>query len=648
MTNISLSVVRVLKLGARAGIRVAAVVGAYMLAAGDGVTPLSIMNAIDMSWIYALGFAVLGFGLDVVSRTDKALWRYVSIVDVGGIVRTSLISTLVFLALTFFVERGSALPRTTLLFLPVLDIGMTLALVLLRRMIHDKEALAAIAPFLTVYDKRTPLVLVGRMDRADTFLRELSRGDEDYRPVGIISDTPGAAARELRGVRVLASVDAAAAMLDEFLHHGTTPAIVFLDDSITPPDFGVERLGQLRAKGVRLLRVPSLIEVGAAAADEPVMREFALEELLARAPVRLDDGPLRALVAGKRVLVTGAGGSIGSEVCRQVANLGCGHLALLDNSEFSLFRVDQEIGVRWPTLSRREYLHDVRNAALLDDCLKRERPDVVFHAAALKHVPLMERHPCESVLTNVVGTWNVAEAANAAQVKHMVFISTDKAVDPPNVMGATKRLAEAVVRSQQGSAGDTRFSVVRFGNVLGSAGSVVPTFRAQIERGGPVTLTHPDIERYFMTIPEAVQLVLHATAHSAQQPDGPLGVFVLDMGKPVKIIDLARQLIGLYGKTVGKDIEIEVTGLRPGEKLFEELVDSSEVAEMTGPSLMRVTDRIQGVRMTRKTVEKLERAARSGDDVAMRALIFETLATVRTVSTEAERGSAEVVPIKRA
>jgi len=215
-------------------------------------------------------------------------------------------------------------------------------------------------------------------------------------------------------------------------------------------------------------------------------------------------------------------------------------------------------------------------------------------------------------------------------------------------MGATKRLAEAVVRAQQTGAGDTRFSVVRFGNVLGSAGSVVPTFCAQIERGGPLTLTHPEIERYFMTIPEAVQLVLHATAYSAHQSDGPLGVFVLDMGKPVKILDLARQLIGLYGKVPGKDIEIEVTGLRPGEKLFEELVDSSESAEMCGPSLMCVTDRIKGVRMTEQMVQKLERVGRSGDNAAARTLVFETLARVRTVANDSELGSADIVPMKRA
>jgi O-antigen biosynthesis protein WbqV len=632
-------------MAARAGIRVAAVIGAYHLVSGGGLTLAALLQAADAAWPHALAFAVMGLGVDLVYRTDRALWRYVSIVDIGPIVRTSVLSAFIFLAFNFFLERGASLPRTALLILPVLDVVLTLALVLARRIVHDHAALKSLIPFLGKQDERTPLILVGGMDRADTFLRELSRSEDDYRPAGIVTDAAGAAARELRGVKVLPDVRSAADALEDWANRGDEPAIVFLDDSITPADFGVERLGQLRSRGVKLLRTPSLVEVGGAG-DDHSMREFKLEELLARPPVRLDDAPLRALVAGRRVLVTGAGGSIGSEICRQVASLGCGHLAMLDNSEFGLFKIDQEIGDRWPTLSRREYLHDVRNKALLSECFGGEHPDVVFHAAALKHVPLMERHPCESVLTNVVGTWNVAEAANAAGVKHMVFISTDKAVDPPNVMGATKRLAEAVVRAQQTGAGDTRFSVVRFGNVLGSAGSVVPTFRAQIERGGPVTVTHPDIERYFMTIPEAVQLVLHATAHSAHQPDGPLGVFVLDMGKPVRIMDLARQLIELSGKIPGRDIEIEVTGLRPGEKLFEELVDSSEVSQMCGQSLMVVTDRVQGARMTEQTVQKLERVARSGQAAETRALIFETLARVRAISPEESPGS--VLPLRRA
>jgi O-antigen biosynthesis protein WbqV len=425
----------------------------------------------------------------------------------------------------------------------------------------------------------------------------------------------------------MSDLAAAANVLDDYIETHRRVAVVFLDDSMAPIDFGTDRLGHLRAQGLQLWRTPSITEISEG--DGAVLREFRIEELLARPPVSLDRAGLKALISGQRVLVTGAGGSIGSEIARQVASLGCAHLVLIDSSEFNLFMIDQEIGHRWPSLSRREYLHNVRCEKAVARVFRDERPDIVFHAAALKHVPLMERHPCEGVLTNILGTRNVAAAANEAGARHMVFISTDKAVDPPNVMGATKRVAEAIVRAQQKTSGQTRFSVVRFGNVLGSAGSVVPTFRAQIERGGPVTLTHPDIERYFMTIPEAVQLVLHATSHSAMQAEGPLGVMLLDMGKPVKIMDLAHQLIRLAGKIPGQDIKIEVTGLRPGEKLSEDLIDSGEVAEACAESLMRVTDRVEGRTVTAKTVAAFERLARADDDLAVRKLLFDTLDGVR-------------------
>lgn len=270
-----------LKLLTRAGIRVAAVVGAYLLVSGDGVSLASISQAIGSFWVYAACFALLGVLLDLAFRTDKALWRYVSIVDVAPIIRTSIISTLLFLAATFFLERGNALPRTTLLFLPILDIAMTLSLILLRRMVHDKETLKAIAPFLTSHDNRTPLILVGSMDRADTFLRELAHSGVDYRPAGIVTDVRSAALRELRGVKVLSGAQAAFDILDDFTDHGIEAAIVFLDGVVTPGGFGVERLGQLRTRGVQLLRVPSMVEL-AGEANEPVMRKFELEELLAR------------------------------------------------------------------------------------------------------------------------------------------------------------------------------------------------------------------------------------------------------------------------------------------------------------------------------------------------------------------------------
>ena len=256
-----------------------------------------------------------------------------------------------------------------------------------------------------------------------------------------------------------------------------------------------------------------------------------------------------------------------------------------------------------------------------------ERPQIVFHAAALKHVPLMEAHPSDSVLTNVIGSANVADAAVAAGVRIFVFISTDKAVDPPNIMGATKRLAERAV-CQRRRADGPRINVVRFGNVLGSAGSVVPTFLAQIARGGPVTLTHPDIERYFMTIPEAVQLVLHATAKS--DIDDVEGVLVLDMGKPVKIVELARRLIELHGKTPGADIEIRVTGLRPGEKMTEALFDATETARECEPGVLEVVDDNAHVRLSDSEMRQLEAKARAGDDAAIRSMVFSLLAKLRT------------------
>ena len=337
---------------------------------------------------------------------------------------------------------------------------------------------------------------------------------------------------------------------------------------------------------------------------------------------------IRNLIAGKRIMVTGAGGSIGSELCRQVAALGCGHITLLDNSEFLLFTIESEIANSRPTLSRREILCDVRDAARVKRWVEAERPDIIFHAAALKHVPLVERHAAEGVLTNIVGTWNVADAAHRMGVQHMVFISTDKAVEPSNMMGATKRLAESVIRTHQGR-GPTRFSVVRFGNVLGSHGSVVPIFLRQIEQGGPVTVTHPEVERFFMTIPEAVQLVLQATARSTDFSASNTGVFVLDMGKPVKIMDLARQLISLRGKVPDRDIAIEITGLRPGEKLSEELVDSSEVGEVSNDGIIHVTDRLKSAPLDAKTVTQLEKLASAGDNDAVRGMVFNLLAAVR-------------------
>lgn len=620
----------VLKFAVRALCRVLALLAAFVLAAAQG-SYYRTLEGFFYLWPYVLIFASIGLCFDLALRFERAPWRFVSVRDVLIIVRNATLVSLAFLVAIFLLNRAELAPRSTLFIAWGLDIGLFTGLLLLYRSFRERTLAAALAPFLSRRfgaQKGAALLLVGSLDRADAYLREAARNpDLEYHPVGLIAPRDEDLNKALHGVPVVGSLAEADKALGLFSASEGEKAVLFLDGSIAPADLDPEILGRLRRKGVKFLRLSRLIEL-AEGGVRPELHEIKVEDLLSRPPVQLDIAEIRNLISGRRVLVTGAGGSIGSEICRQVAALGCAHLALLDQSEYALFSIDMEIGSRYPTLSRTDILCDVRDQARVDAWVAAERPDVIFHAAALKHVPLMENHPCESALTNVVGTWNVGLAALAHSIEHMVFISTDKAVDPGNIMGATKRLAEASLRAHR-RAGKTRFSIVRFGNVLGSAGSVVPTFKAQIERGGPVTVTHPEVERYFMTIPEAVQLVLHATARSAQKQEEMSGVYVLDMGKPVKIMDLARRLIELYGKVPGQDIQIQITGLRPGEKLTEELVDSTEEARSSDVGVIEVFDYTQGASLDGAKVARLEKVARGGDVDLTRGLIFEYLELVR-------------------
>jgi FlaA1/EpsC-like NDP-sugar epimerase len=321
---------------------------------------------------------------------------------------------------------------------------------------------------------------------------------------------------------------------------------------------------------LKALTVPSFDDLMSGKVSVSQLRAIELDDLLGRDPVILDDAGLFELLGGKVVMVTGAGGSIGSEMCRQIARFVPAKLVLFEASEFALYTIEQELKQKFATLNFVCLVGDVRDAARVDEAMYQCKPTVLFHAAAYKHVPLMEQHNAwQAIRNNVLGTWTVARAAQQHGIDKFVMISTDKAVNPTNVMGASKRLAEMVCQALQPS-GNTRFVMVRFGNVLGSTGSVIPKFHAQIAQGGPVTVTHPEITRYFMSIPEAAQLVLQG---------GLMGnggeIFVLDMGEPVKIVDLAKDLIRLSGYTE-EEIRIEFTGLRPGEKLYEELLADSE------------------------------------------------------------------------
>jgi O-antigen biosynthesis protein WbqV len=592
-----------------------------------GLAGLETLNLFQLTLVYAAAAAVF----TAIFRRELSPWRYASVPDALVLARIALFTVGVFLLAVFVLDRARGLPRSILFMAPVLQLVGSTGARILRRALHE-NVLVAFTPLKSRSDEaQAPsLLLIGPPRLADTYLRDAARSlDHSFSPVGIVGVDPRDVGQQVRGVCVIESLENLQAALADLRRWNRYPrAILFLEEPAKLKGLTADKLGRLRNDGIRLLRLPSIVELGDHANLSLLpMREINIEELLAREPVELDRGRIGELIRGRRVLVTGAGGSIGAELCRQVTAFHCAHLTLMDFSETALFEIDREMAETYPQLSRRAVLCDVRHAARVANIFVEEKPDLVFHAAALKHVSMVERHPCEGVLTNVVGTWNVAEASRACGAAHMALISTDKAVDPTNVMGATKRLAEGVIQAQQSGEG-TRFSAVRFGNVLGSAGSVVPIFKSQIERGGPVTVTHPDMARYFMTIPEAAQLVLHATAASADGEADRSRLFLLEMGEPVRIMDLARQMIALSGATPGKEIDIEITGLRPGEKLTEALLDDMERAEPYAPKVLEVVSS-SALRVTSNHLLELEGMAERGHVEEVRQALFDLVAQIR-------------------
>ena len=586
---------------------------------------------------YALGALIV----ELLFRVERAPWRFVSASDHLRLLRSAILTAATFMVITRFVHPGIDGGLRMVAGAALIQATFLSALRVFRRSVHERMLLDSVLRLgpASMHPALPRLLIVGSATEAEAFLRAPAGLGERYAPIGVVSPLDRETGDELRGVCVLGSIADFDSVLARLRDSGLPPsAILFLTDSAMSI-FGAERLGRLKAEGVRLLRRHGVVEMGADAAAAPVLREISLEELLSRPPVRLDPEPVRALVAGRRVLVTGAGGSIGSELCRQIAASGCVHLTMVDASEYNLFHIDREVAQTWPALARKEILCDVRDAARVERVFAEQRPDIIFHAAALKHVTLVENHPCEGVRTNVLGTRNVAVAAKACGAAHLALISTDKAVAPTSVMGAAKRVAEAVAR-QFGGGGDMRVSIVRFGNVLGSAGSVVPIFQSQIARGGPITLTHAEVERYFMTIPEAVQLVLRAVALSRIASEPEDGVLTLEMGEPVKIMDLATRMIELQGLTPGKDIEIQITGLRPGEKLTETLVDVNEVARPKAPGVMEAVRLSPQPIIADERLAALDALAEDGDEAAVRAQLFDLVEDLR------QSGPSKVVKIR--
>jgi FlaA1/EpsC-like NDP-sugar epimerase len=488
----------------------------------------------------------------------RGSWRYASLPDLKRIAFACLLGALAVPAVLAFLRAGTNVPRSTFILSPLL-----LATIMAGSRIGYR-AWKERALYGHVQLTGEPVIVIGAGDVTVNLLREIGRSSQ-WRAVGILEDDPAWRGQVLMGVRVLGEVkDIGRLALQLDCRH----AIVSLPAASASVRRRAAELAG--AAGLTVLTVPSYDDLLSGKVTVSQIRRIEVEDLLGRDQVVLDDGGLHQLLTDKVVMVTGAGGSIGSELARQIAKFAPARLILFELNEYALYGIEQEFlnSTSKPAVSA--IVGDVRNPSRVRSVFSRFRPAVVFHAAAYKHVPLMEiDNAWEAAQNNVLGTLILARAARDHGAEKFVLVSTDKAVNPTNVMGATKRLSEEVCQALQAATG-TRFVVVRFGNVLGSTGSVIPKFREQIARGGPLTVTHPDVTRYFMSIPEAAQLVLQA---------GWMGkggeIFVMEMGDPVKISDLARDMIRLSGLN-DEDIRIEFTGLRPGEKLFEELLSDSE------------------------------------------------------------------------
>lgn len=546
--------------------------GAYWLRFNLSV-PLEFQQAAwsTLLWVVPLQAVVFWrFGL------YRGIWRFASLPDLKRIVMAVAIAALLVPLVLVLFRVEAVVPRSVLILDPLLLIIVMGGSRLSYRAWKEHRLASVLRP------GSKPVLIAGAGSAADFLLRELARNPAGFHVVGLLDDSRDKRGRLVQGVPVLGS-------LDDVAQHAARMDVSDVVLALPSAAHEVRKRVTERCTeaGLNVMTIPSLEDLVAGRVSVSALRRVELDDLLGRDPVQLDDSGLHRLLTGKVVMVTGAGGSIGSELCRQIARYAPARLVLFEQSELALYAMEQELPQRFPDLVIEPVIGDVKQADSVERVMAEHRPQVVFHAAAYKHVPLMENtNAWEALRNNVLGTYRVAQAAQAQGVGTFVMISTDKAVNPTNVMGASKRLAEMVCQCMQhGSEGQrsgTRFVSVRFGNVLGSSGSVIPKFQKQIEAGGPVTVTHPEITRYFMSIPEAAQLVLQA---------GLMGeggeIFVLDMGEPVKIAELARLMIRLSGSDESR-IQVEFTGLRPGEKLYEELLADDESTLPTPHAKLRI------------------------------------------------------------
>lgn len=584
-------------------------------------------------------FALFAAAIFLALGTYRRTWRFASSNDMLILVPVCGLTIGLYYIALVAIGQAEWMPRSTPFIQWLVLLALLAGMRMGRRLIGDflRGAVRPPAPCLPVTDQSRPTLIAGPAEQVDLLLRQLEHpGKRSFRPVGILDHRGALSAIRVRGVPVVGCESELKEIVERLEARGMRPKCLLYAD----------RMERLRSPAmVRLVTDAQALGLDVGCLQQPVgydpspgsspdFRYLNPTDLLGRPQTSLAIDPVARAISGRCVLVTGAGGTIGRELARQIASLGPSKLLLLDSNEFNLYDVDIELGENHPSVPRVPLLCSIRQRAQLMRVFRDHRPQLVFHAAALKHVPLVEAHPSAGIQTNVLGTRNVADAVRRYGALAMVQVSTDKAVNPVGFMGVTKRLGElycqALDVAEQDSPNAPRFMTVRFGNVLGSSGSLIPLFQRQLSRGGPLTVTHPEIERFFMTVHEAVQLVLHGAARGLQQGSKRGRIFVLDMGEPIRVMEIARRMIRLAGLEPDADVKIDIVGLRPGEKLFEELFDEEEErlpAAMSG--IMEAESRPLPLPLLNEVFDAMGKASARGDDAACREMARELLRATR-------------------
>jgi FlaA1/EpsC-like NDP-sugar epimerase len=535
----------------------------------------------------------------------RGVWRFTSLDDLVRIVKAVALGTAVLMVLMFVTVRLGNVPRSVPFLYMILLVALLGGSRLIYRLATEKQLALGVG-------KR--VLVVGAGQAGEMLIRDLHRkAGGDYQPVAIVDDKPRRQGRHVHGVPVVGKCEDISALSESL----EIDLVLLAVPSATTNQMK-RIIGYCEDSTIPFRTVPDLDSLMSGQVSINELREVSIEDILGRDQVTLDWGAINSGLEGKSIMITGGGGSIGSELCRQIARIGPAKLILLESSEYNLYSIEMELRREFQDIPFAFQLGDVSDAATVKRSFEMYKPDIVFHAAAYKHVPMLEHQVREAFKNNVLGTRNVAVEADRSGCAEFVLISTDKAVNPSNVMGASKRIAEIICQNLNARS-NTNFITVRFGNVLGSAGSVIPLFRKQIAKGGPVTVTHKEMERYFMTIPEACQLIMQASVIGKGGE-----IFVLDMGEPVKIRFLAEQMIRLSGKEPGEDIEICFTGLRPGEKLYEELFHGSEQLKSTAhEKIMLAKYRVVDWASLEVLMDGIEAACENYDEESLRQSIEE-------------------------